>query len=158
MQSPTAKRTIIITKEYWLQSVLSFCLLLFTIIILTATDQIVNHLTKIFYKAIPGRRRAARRSTYLTYFTRLYMLNYMLIILIEQQLNISIIYLIYNSKIVTRRQTQHDLKVDQGCPSAIFCLLSQIVQTDFSNRPSIWPSTSNRKSSLESLYMTINSW
>ena len=28
-----------------------FCLLLFTIIILTATDQIVNHMTKIFYEA-----------------------------------------------------------------------------------------------------------
>ena len=33
---------------------------------------------------------------HLTYFTRLFMLNYMLIILIEQQLDIGLIYLIYN--------------------------------------------------------------
>ena len=89
---------------------------------------------------LAGRRRAVRRPIRLTYFTRLFMLYYMPIILIEQQLDISLIYLIYNSEIVTRRQTQHDLKVDQGCPSAIFCLLSQIVQTEFSNWSSIRPS------------------
>ena len=82
---------------------------------------------------LAGRRQAVHRPIRLTYFARLFMLNYMLIILIKQQLDISPSYLIYNSEIVTRRQTQHDLKVGQGCPSAIFCLLSQIVQTDFSN-------------------------
>ena len=61
-------------------------------------------MTKIFYEAIPGRRRAVRRPVHLTYFTRLFMLYYMLIILIEQQLDISPSYLIYNSEIVTQRQ------------------------------------------------------
>ena len=122
---------------------------------LTATNKIVNHLTKIFYwiclrlnspfdgyshsQAIPGRRRAVHRPIHLTYFARLFMLSHMPIILIEQQLDTGPYYLIYNSEIVTRRQIQHDSQVDQGCPSAIFCLLSQIVQTDISNWPSIRP-------------------
>ena len=42
----------------------------------------------------------------------------MLNIFIEQQLATSLCYLIYNSKIVTQWQTQHDLQVDQGCPLA----------------------------------------
>lgn len=90
-----------------------FMFFLFTSIMLPATEQIVNHLTKIFYEAIPGRSRAVHRPARFTYFTRLFMLNYMLIIPIEQQLEIGLIYLIYNSEMVTRRQTQHDPKVDQ---------------------------------------------